>query len=94
VKAERLGTFHFMPGHCGCICEDEIELLSALQAARRPGAAPDDKTLLVLARHSAAERLPAALRSLADLLDAMATTRLRDDGAEEPNHTPSRPPLH
>jgi hypothetical protein len=72
LKAERVGAFHVMPGPCGCMCEDEVALLAAVQAARRP-----DPTLLALAlfalsRRPDAPRLHAALRGLGGLLDAIS----------------------
>ncbi len=88
VKVERLGDFEFMPSHCRRISEDEIELLGALQAARRRDPRLLDQALLILSRQTRSERIRAALRGLADLIgmiiDEVESTSASDALARAP----------
>jgi hypothetical protein len=94
VKAERHGNFNFMPGHCSRISEDEMELLAALQAARHHDPRPLDQALFVLARHVEAERLHAALRGMANLIDMMADEADAASPSHPPTSTPAGTVLH
>jgi hypothetical protein len=71
VRAERLGTFNFMPGHCSRVSEDEIELLGLIQAGRSADPRLLDQALLVFARQLESERLRASVLGLAGLLGMM-----------------------
>jgi hypothetical protein len=84
LKAERIGMFRFMPGYCRHICEDEEELLAALQAARRPDAMRFDAALDVLARQGRSERLGAALRDLAMAINSLTAEALSGFPEEAP----------
>jgi hypothetical protein len=68
VRAERLGTFNFMPGHCSRVSKDEIELLGLIQSGRSADPRLLDQTLLVFARQLESERLRASVLGLAGLL--------------------------
>jgi hypothetical protein len=94
IKAERCDGFHFLPPSCCHIAEDEIELLAALQAARRRDESLLRSALVALARQPAAPRIQRALRGLADLVSAMAADCA--DAEHPPVHeTPtSKPVLH
>jgi hypothetical protein len=72
LKAERQGTFRFMPVHCTRISEDEVELLQALQTARGPDPGRFEQALLVLSRQGKSPRLHAALTGLAGLIGLVA----------------------
>jgi hypothetical protein len=71
VRAQRLGTFNFMPGHCSRVSEDEIELLGLIQAGRSGDPRLLDHALLVFARQLESERLRASVLGVAGLLGMM-----------------------
>jgi hypothetical protein len=68
VRAERLGTFNFMPGHCSCVSEDEIELVRLVQSGRSADPRLLDQALLMFAHHLETERLRASILALVALL--------------------------
>jgi hypothetical protein len=88
VKAERHGNFNFMPDHCCRVSEDEIELLGALQAARRHDPRLFDQALLILSRQMDAERLRTALRGLAGLIGMMAEEAEARTACDAPARAP------
>jgi hypothetical protein len=93
VKAERVGTFHFLPIGCCRICEDEIELLAALQAARRRDGGLLTSALFILSRQRQAQRIHAAICHLAELVDAMAASGA-DERWTDAQERPGRTKLH
>jgi hypothetical protein len=94
VKAERHGSFNFMPSHCSRISEDEMELLLALQTARRPDPRPFDQALFVLARNFEAEQLQGALRGMANLIGMMAEEADAASASHPPVGKPAGTVLH
>jgi hypothetical protein len=85
VRAERLGTFNFMPGHCSRVSEDEIELLGLIQAGRSADPRLLDQALLVFARQLESERLRASVLGLAGLLGMMTDEPLETITASAPS---------
>jgi hypothetical protein len=94
VKAERHGNFNFMPGHCSRTSEDEIELLAALQAARRHDPRLLDQALLVLSRQVDAGRLRAALCGLAGVIGMMTEEVDQTISSDAPTRAPAGVVLH
>ncbi len=72
IKVERLEPWSFMPASCCRITENEEDLLSALQFARRHERHALHEAVLNLTGAEAAPRLTAALEAAAATLDDIA----------------------
>jgi hypothetical protein len=72
VKAEKPGSFAFLPGDCCRISEDESELLGLIQSARAGHRCQVEQAMLMFAGGGEAERLSSALKALGALLGMMA----------------------
>ncbi len=74
MRAERLGSYRFMPIGCRHVSEDELELLAALQAFSSSDAGLQGHAMLAFARRTDAPGLALATELCARLIEMISTT--------------------
>jgi hypothetical protein len=73
MRAERIGSYRFMPIGCRHVSEDEMELLAALQAFSSSDAGLQGPAMLAFARRTDAPGLALATELCARLIGMIST---------------------